>query len=271
MILDSDEGRRFADAVEAQAMADLYAAAPAELGMRAESVAGATLLLAPRLPVSYFNRAIGLGVAAPATDSVLDAIIERFRAAGIADYWLHLNPIAQPRDLAERLASRGFAQPARRSWAKFLRAPAAAAAHASHFLVRRAEARDAEAVATTVCAAFGMPAGIAPWFAALVGRTGWHVLVAEADGKIAASGSVFIDGQTGWLGIGATLADYRNHGAQTALLSARIDLAARAGCTLLATETGESVGGERNPSLGNIRKAGFVQVCSRLNFAAPKT
>jgi GNAT superfamily N-acetyltransferase len=270
MILDSDEGRRLADAIEAQAQVDLYAAAPAALGLRAEAVAGATLLLAPRLPVSYFNRAIGLGVATAATDDVLDTVIERFRVAGIAEYWLHLNPVAQPRDLAERLATRGFVQPARRTWAKFLRAPAAAAAHASHFLVRLAEPRDAEAVAMTVCEAFGMPTGIAPWFAALVGRAGWHVLVAEADGKIAASGSVFIDGQTAWLGIGATLAQYRSHGAQTALLAARIALAARAGCTLLATETGESVAGERNPSLGNIRKAGFVQVCSRLNFAAPK-
>jgi GNAT superfamily N-acetyltransferase len=271
MILDTDEGRRIADAIEAEAMANLYAAAPADLELRAESLAGATLLLAPRLPVSFFNRAIGLGVATPATDDVLDAVIGRFRAAGVAEYWLHLNPVAQPRDLAERLATRGFVPPARRSWAKFLRTPAAAAAHASHFLVRVAEPRDAAAVATTVCAAYGMPAAIAPWFAALVGRAGWHVLVAETDGKIAASGSVFIAGQTAWLGIGATLAEYRNRGAQTALLAARIDLAARVGCTLLATETGESVAGERNPSLDNIRKAGFAQVCSRLNFAAPKT
>jgi GNAT superfamily N-acetyltransferase len=227
------------------------------------------LLLAPRLPVSYFNRAIGLGVDAPATDEVIDAVIARFTAAGIKDYWLHVNPAAEP-NLAERLAARGFTQPPRRSWAKFLREPAVAAPRASRFAIRVAEPRDASAVAECVCGAFGMPSAVAPWFAALVGRGGWRVLVAEAEGKIVASGSLFIDGKTGWLGIGATLAEHRKRGAQSALLAARVDLASRAGCTLLATETGESIEGEPNPSFGNIRKAGFVQVCSRANYAAPK-
>ena len=44
-------------------------------------------------------------------------------------------------------------------------------------------------------------------------------------------------------------------------------LAADACCTVIATETGESIAGEVNPSLNNIRRAGFVQVCSRLNYA----
>jgi hypothetical protein len=39
---------------------------------------------------------------------------------------------------------------------------------------------------------------------------------------------------------------------------------------VLSTETGESIAGEPNPSLRNIRRAGFVQVCSRLNYAAKK-
>ena len=56
-------------------------------------------------------------------------------------------------------------------------------------------------------------------------------------------------------------------GAQSALLAARIAVAADAGCTVLATETGESISGEKNPSLDNIRRAGFEQVCSRLNLA----
>jgi hypothetical protein len=54
------------------------------------------------------------------------------------------------------------------------------------------------------------------------------------------------------------------------MLAARINAAAAEGCTVLATETGESVAGEANPSLNNIRRAGFVQVCSRLNYAAKK-
>jgi GNAT superfamily N-acetyltransferase len=68
--------------------------------------------------------------------------------------------------------------------------------------------------------------------------------------------------------MGATLPEYRRRGAQTALLAARIAAAAAADCTVLATETGESIAGEPNPSLANIRRAGFTQACSRLNYAA---
>jgi len=251
-------------------MADMYAAAPAALGLRVETVAGAMLLLAPRIPASYFNRAIGLGVFEPATEAGLDAIVERFRAAGVADYWLHLSPVAEPARLADWLAARGFAPPARRTWAKFLRGPEPYPAGPSALSVRRAEPRDAAAIAQTVCAAFGMPSTLAPWFATLVGRPGWRFVVAEAGGEIAATGAAFIDGATAWLGVGATQSEHRNRGAQTALLAARIALAAESGCTLLATETGESIAGETNPSLNNIRRAGFVQVCSRLNFAAKR-
>jgi GNAT superfamily N-acetyltransferase len=268
--LASDEGRRLCDSIEARAMADMYAAAPAALGLRAETVAGATLLLAPRIPVSYFNRAIGLGVFEPATEASLDAIIARFAAAGAADYWLHLNPIARPAQLADWLAARGLAPPPRRTWAKFLRGPEPYAARPSALSVRPANARDADAIAQTACAAFGMPPALAPWFAALVGRPGWRFVVAEADGKVAATGAAFIDGETAWLGVGATLVEQRSRGAQSALLAVRIALAADLGCTVLATETGESIAGEVNPSLNNIRRAGFVQVCSRVNYAAKR-
>src|SRR5262249_8928647 len=118
--------------------------------------------------------------------------------------------------------------------------------------------------------AFGIPSALEPWLAALVGRPGWRFVVAEIDGRTVATGAAFVDGARAWLGVGATLAEDRNRGAQGALLAARVALAADAGCTVLATETGESIAGEVNPSLNNIRRAGFVQVCSRLNYAPIK-
>jgi GNAT superfamily N-acetyltransferase len=266
----SDDAMRLADEVEAGASADLYAAAPAAFELRAEGVRGATVLLAPKIPVTFFNRVIGLGVHEPAAESDVDAIVARFRAAGIAEYWIHLTPAARPAALESWLAARGFAPPPRKAWAKFLRGPDARTAAADGLEVRLAEARDAETVGQLVCGAFGMPASLAAWFGALVGRPGWHVFVGEAAGRMVATGSMFVRGATAWLGIGATHTDFRNRGAQNAMLAARINAAAAEGCTVLATETGESVAGEPNPSLNNIRRAGFVQVCSRLNYAAKK-
>jgi GNAT superfamily N-acetyltransferase len=266
--LDSDEGRRLADSIEARAMADMYAAAPRALALRAETFAGATLLLAPRIPVSYFNRAIGLGVFEPATEPLLDELLENY--AGASDFWLHLNPAAKPVQIKDWLAARRLAPPPRRSWAKFLRGPEPYSAPATTVAVRSAEPRDAAAVARIACAAFGMPPALEPWLAALVGRRGWRFVVAEIDGRTVATGAAFVEGATAWLGVGATLGEYRNRGAQGALLAARVALAADAGCSVLATETGESIAGEVNPSLNNIRRAGFVQVCSRLNYAPNK-
>ena len=268
MKLDSDEGRRLADSIEARAMADMYAVAPRALDCRVEKIGGATLLLAPRVPASYFNRVIGLGVFEPATKATLDAIQERFRAAGVAEYWLHLSPAASPESLAGWLSARGLAPPPRRTWAKFLRGPEPCAARPSALQARPAKPADADAIARVVCSAYATPTALAPWFATLVGRSGWRFVVAESNGQVAATGAVFVDDTTAWLGVGATLAEHRNRGAQSALLAARIALAAASGCTVLATETGESIAGEVNPSLNNIRRAGFVQVCSRLNYAA---
>jgi GNAT superfamily N-acetyltransferase len=265
--LTSNDAIRLADDIEAAASADLYAAAPASLGFRTEHIADTTVLLSPRLPVSYFNRAIGLGGHTPATETTLDAVIGRFREAGVADFWVHVTPAAQPAELATWLHERGLTPPPRRSWAKFLRAPAPVPPQPA-LPVRRATAADAAAVARTATAAFGLPAALGDWFGQLIDRPGWQVLVAEVEGQIAATGSVFVREQTGWLGIGATLPEHRRRGAQTALLAARIAAAVAAGCTVLATETGESIAGEPNPSLANIRRAGFTQVCSRLNFAA---
>jgi GNAT superfamily N-acetyltransferase len=260
---------RLADDIEAAASADMYAAADSSLGLRVEHVAGATVLLAPRIPVNYFNRAIGLGGHEPATERGLDTIIDLFRTAGVVDFWLHVGPGARPDELPGWLAARGLRPPPRRSWAKFLRAPAETAPRAKSDLeVRVATAADATEVGRTATTAFGMPPQLGHWFANLIGGQGWQVLVAEVDGRIAATGSVFLRDRTAWVGIGATLPDFRKLGAQTALLAARIAAAKTAGCTVVATETGESVSGEPNPSFDNIRRAGFTQVCSRLNFAS---
>ena len=268
--LAADERIRIADLIEARAMADMYAAAPAALDLQSETIDGATLLIAPQLPVSYFNRAIGLGVARAATECSLAAIVERFESAGVAEYWIHLSPAASPPALADWLEVRGFAPPPRRTWAKFLRGVEPYVPRTSELAVREAEPSDSKAIAQVVCAAFGMPTMLAPWFEALVGRPRWRFVVAESAGAVAAVGAVFVEGEQAWLGIGATLEQHRKRGAQSALLGARIALAAQAGCSVLSTETGEAVTGEPNPSLANNRRAGFEQVCSRMNLAPPK-
>src|SRR5256885_10381679 len=49
---------RQADRIELAAFIDMYAAAPSQVQARVETIADATLLLAPALPLGLFNRAI---------------------------------------------------------------------------------------------------------------------------------------------------------------------------------------------------------------------
>jgi hypothetical protein len=258
-----------ADAIESRAMMDLYDAAPDAMGATTQSARGVTVLSIRALPVNYFNRVIGLGNEVPASDADLDRIAELFRAIGIADHWIHVAP-GVTGDLAEKLAARGYAPPARRSWSKFLRGTGLPPPLESGFTIRQAAAPDAAEVAQVVTTAYGLPSTVAGWFAALVGRPRWQVWVAERDTQIVATGSLYLDGEYGWLGVGATLAGHRGQGAQSSLLAARIGAAGKAGCTRVATETGDPVGDEKNPSLQNIRRAGFEAVGSRLNYAAPR-
>ena len=259
---------RLADAIEAAACRDMYAAAPATLRLEAKTIDGATALIAPTLPVTYFNRVIGLGDGMPVTASAIAGIASLYAAAKVASYWVHLIPSAQPADAGTLLEQSGLKLPPRRSWAKFLRSVIDAPAATTDLRLREATPADAEAVGAVITSAFGMPAAIGPWFGALVGRPGWTVLVAEAEGAIVATGSVFVAGGYAWLGAGSTLIESRGRGAQSALLAARIRIAAERSCRIVATETGEPAAGEPNPSLANIRRAGFVQVCSRLNYAS---
>jgi hypothetical protein len=270
MSFSGNEAERLSDAIEAAAMRDMYAAAPPEMHMQSAVFGGVTALIAPALPISYFNRAIGLGNDTPATAADIDRIVGLFKAAGISSYWIHLVPSARPAELGDLLQQRGFAPPPRRSWAKFLRGVEAPPALDTALRIREATAADAAAIGDVVCTAFGMPPAIGPWFGALIGRPKWHVWVAEDRDRVIASASLYVDADTAWLGIGGTLADQRGKGAHKALIAKRIAAAGDLGCRVLATETGEPIQAEPNPSLANLRRAGFVQVCSRLNLEAPR-
>jgi GNAT superfamily N-acetyltransferase len=272
MTLDSLREARLVDAVEAAAFADLYAAASEplarSLGLRVARIAGAMLLHAPGIPLSMFNRAIGLGVHRTLTEADLDAAIASFRSAGYASYWIHHNPFAAPASLVEWLGARGFVAAARRSWAKMLRGPEPIADIDVDFEVRRSVAGEAEAIAEVVCSAFGMPKLFVPWMAALVDRPRWRAYAALDAGEIVGAGFLYLDGTTAWLGIGGVLPEMRGRNAHRALMALRIREAGAAGCTDIVTETGEAVGDEPNPSLANMYFCGFRRVCSRLNFEA---
>lgn len=261
---------RLLDEIEARAYGEIVAAAPEEtaraLGLRASRAGGAFVLRAATLPSPLFNRAIGLGVNAPATEADLDAVLEELRGT---TYYVHLSPTALPAELEEWMRRRGLVPAPRPAWAKVLRGREPAPEVDTALAVRELDVRQAAAFGAVATASFGMPLPLAPWFAAIVGRPGWRVFGAHQGDEMVAAGAVYIDGPRAWLGIGGTLPAHRRKHAQRALMARRIAAAIEEGCTVLATETGEPVGDQKNPSLDNMFACGFRRVVSRLNFHAP--
>lgn len=262
-----------ADHIEADAFADMYAAAPtaltATLGLQVRERAGATLLLAPGMPTSMFNRAIGLGMARDATLADVKAVMDAYREAGSTIWWLHWNPFATPADLSQQLPALGFTQPPRRSWAKMLRSTAAAPAIDSDLEITLARGTQIAEVTQAITHAFEMPPFMANWLRQLHGRPRWRTYAVTAGDRVVGGGCLFIDGDTAWLGMGAVLASHRRRGGQGALMTRRIRDAFDAGARYVVTETGEAIGDEPNPSLANMKRCGFETVAARLNFAGP--
>jgi hypothetical protein len=259
---------RLAERIEAEAWADLYAAAPpgftARAGLRCEPRAGATCLLAPGIPMALFNRALAIGMGAPATEGDLDEVMELYRAAGARSFWIHAGPASRPAALTAWLEARGMAPGEPASWAKVLRDAGPVAEVATRLRVEPVARGRAGELAQVLATAHGMPSPFAAWFAALVGRAGWHAYGVLDGDRIVGGGMAFVAGQRAWLGVGGTLPSHRGRGGQGAVMARRIRDAIAMGCTAIGTETGDT---PANPSLHNMLRAGFRRVCSRVNFS----
>jgi GNAT superfamily N-acetyltransferase len=245
---------------ELEAFRDFYAAAPPELGARMKEIGGALCLrLEPLSTVTMFNRALGLGIEQPATDEQLDQVMGFLR--GVEAY-VTVAPEAAPADLGEQLAARGLASD--RGWTKFSRSTADPPRASTGLRVERDDHGEAFAEAAT--RGFEMPDLFLDWLRRLPNRDGWQCFVAFDGDAPAAAGALYVTGVVGWIGIGATIPAQRSKGGQSALLAARIQAAAEAGCEVVVTETGAPADGQANGSYRNIVRAGFEPQYVRANY-----
>lgn len=262
------------EAVERAELAALHAAAPervrADLGLACEEIGTALVSIARAVPASgiVVNRAIGLGVAAPAHPETVDAIVERYGSAGVRRYLVHVHPVCAPPELRAWLLARGLERA--RGWVKFTRGREAPPAVTTPVAVDRAGPADMAAFSRIAAAAFDLGEAAAAWLACLGRAPGWRAYVGRLDGEVVATGGLFVHDGIGWLDFGATAPAHRGKGSQSALLRRRILDALDLGCRLVATATGEAVPGDPQHSYRNIRKMGFREAYVRENYAPPK-
>lgn len=242
---------RESERVELEGVRAFAAAAPPSARVATAEVGG---VLAVRCgawgEAKEVNRILGL--------STLEQLDELEPFYGGARFWISVDPAT---GLAGALEARGLRPDY--PWQKFERGTEPLAGR-TELSVRKAD--EPEHFGRVFAAGYGMPEPGAEWAAGVVGTVGWSCFVAYDGAEPVASGALFASGRTGWLGFAATVPAARGRGAQTAILSARIDRARELGLTLLVTETGVPRPEGPGPSYRNILRAGFRETYVRPNF-----
>ncbi len=260
---------RACEEVESAAFESILGAAPpglaASLGLAHTRIAGALAIASRSLQKRMYNHVFALGVGAPVSPGDLDALEAFFAHAGSASARVALAPGAHAGGLADSLAARGFHPEDR--WLRLWRdASAPCEPPATSLVVREIAPAEAGAFGALLPQAFAHPENVAPWFAQLVGRAGWRIVGAFEGDALVACGALFVAGETGWLGLGATRASHRRLGAQGAIIATRVALARGMGIRRLAVETGDDTPERPNPSTRNLRRLGFRDLYPRTNW-----
>ena len=248
---------------EIEALRSMFAAVPddisAELGVGTLELGGGFAVRIVFLGgANEVNHA--LGISTPAQLDALPGFYGRTR---------HIVSPAPAVDLDGELRARGYETGY--AWMKFSRAAGDAPDARTDLDVVEVGPDDDLRFGRTVCEGFGMPTLMGQWLARLPGRPGWHCFVAYDGREPAAGGALFVTGDIGWFGLGATRPEFRRRGAQGAILAARIERAAELGCSLVVTETGELVDDRPSNSYRNILRAGFEPQYVRPNYVPKAT
>jgi len=216
---------------------------------------------------SPLTQTFGLGLFEQPTSQLL-ADLEQFFRERQAPVLHEVSPLAAPETLA-LLAQRGycpleFTSVLYRSLAADLPVTPAPGLHARP--IRPAEI---EQWAHTSARAWGTEAeGLEDFmlgFGQVVARaTGMHSFWVESEGQPVATAGLFIAGQVALLAGASTVPEARGRGAQRVLLQARLQWAARQGCTLAMM--GAQPGSQ---SQRNAERAGFRVAYTRLKWQGP--
>jgi GNAT superfamily N-acetyltransferase len=257
-VLDHAHGQGTAD--YARLMARLYSVSDAGVQPIADGCAVST---GRQYPI---NRALELGMRGPIRAADLDAVEAFYRERGLRSE-VELCAFTD-RSLIELVNARGYQIDRFRSI--YVRVPELLPPDpASAVRITVTDSSDAlRAEACALVAAQGFAGHNGPLAAddinrvlATIGlqRPGAAGYTAWIDDQAAGAGAMAIMGDVAVLYSASTLPAFRRRGVQTALLRARIDAAARAGCAWITV-----MAEPESKSARNIQRAGFVQAYTRL-------
>jgi hypothetical protein len=259
-----------AETAEAEFMYALESGAPPhvarELGISTTRIAGGVALAMRQDPAGgYWNKSLGLGLTEPVTAQVLDSVLDFYRDSGSGVACLQVAPQALPQDWGDLCAARGIV--AGSSWVKLVRDASPAPGTTTDLRVGPVTREDARAWGEVYCVGFGMPVGpLADMVAAVLDNPSFHPLAAWDGDEALAGANLSHPRDLATFSGAATLEKARGRGAQSTFFHRRVELARAAGARLMVAETWAEGEGQHNPSLHNMRRAGFRDLYVRQNW-----
>lgn len=225
-----------------------------QYGIGCQDVGDGVATFFEKLPIVYFNRAIGIGVCQPATETMIDELMHVYGRRKLT-FGITVSPATQPPQFTDWLIARGFQLSF--SSAKVIRGTEPPPHVETDLRIESVTESSAAQYAHIIQVVYGMPDWSAPVFELTATLPNVYSYMAYAGDVPAAVGSLYVDNGIGALFNGATLPEYRRRGGQGAIMARRIQDGIALGCQWLTTETGEDTPEAPNSSYHNTHRTGF--------------
>ena len=232
------------------------------LGIRTTTFGGGMAAAMADDPSGYWSKSLGVGFDVPLDRAGLGEVVSFFRASGVESALIAVAPQVIPDDWDAICADDGLT--ATSAWAKFACPVDDFVSGGTDLDVRELTERDTSAWARIIREAFGMTEpDLTPMLRGVLDDPDARVFGAWDGDELVGAGAVHVVGEVASINTGGTLPSHRNRGVQSAILTARHEAAASAGCRLLTAETGLSTS---SPSYRNLVRAGFTHHYDRVNW-----
>jgi GNAT superfamily N-acetyltransferase len=254
--------------VESAAWTDFYRSALPETvgkcGIKIFPVGGVNGTIASKIDILAFNRVVGLGIKELIDERIIDIILNKIEANQVKRFFIQIHPEVYSDLLKRLLVLHDFYH--YNNWVRLVRDNSPAEKSKTNLLIRKISKSDSSYFGKIVVEAFNWPCELADWIAAPVGRKNWYHYMAFEKEIPVATAAFYHSGEYAWFDFAATHPDYRGKGAQSSLLSQRIEECRKLGVKVIIVETAEQTAEKESPSYRNVLKSGFKEAYKRPNY-----
>lgn len=254
--------------IELAAWTDFYRSASVEssakLGINIFPVGGVYGTIASRIDILAFNRVVGLGIKEPLDERVIDIILNKIEANRVKRFFIQIHPEIYSEGLRRLLELHGFYH--YNNWVRLVRDNSPAQKTKTRLVTKEISKDEGKTFAEIVVKAFDWPSDLIDWIASPVGRKNWHHYLAFEKEIPVATAAFYHSGEYAWFDFAATLSEHRGKGAQSVLLSQRINDSRKLGVKTIIIETAEQTSGKESVSYRNVFKTGFREAYNRPSF-----